>query len=237
MRRVALISDIHGNTLALRAVLERIETEGVDTVLCLGDIAATGPHPKEAVAELLRRGIRSVRGNTDDRLATAVDFSNSRGAEIERIDRWCASKLSDEERQYLSSLPMTMRDGDILLYHASPQSNTSGIAPWHSDSEVRARLGRERGLVCAGGHTHVQMLRHVDGAVLINPGSVGLPYRRDADGREYRPVLAEYAIIAESADGMDLSFRAVHYSLEDLESDVLSSGMPESDWYLSKWRR
>jgi predicted phosphodiesterase len=66
MRRVALISDIHGNAVALEAVLADIARRRVDEIVCLGDVAAGGPQPREALERLRTLGCAVVRGNADE---------------------------------------------------------------------------------------------------------------------------------------------------------------------------
>ena len=89
----------------------------------------------------------------------------------------------------------------------------------------------------AGGHVHEQFVRRVGPALVLNPGSVGLPYFRSADGSTVNPTYAEYAVIDVDDQGLAVSLRRVGYRLAALEAAVRGSGMPHADWWLSDWRQ
>ena len=100
--RVGLIADIHGNLLALDAVLADLGRAGVDRLVCLGDVAALGPQPAEVVARLRELGCPSVLGNVDawllDRSTLDADATASTMADL---TRWAASQLGGEDWAYL----------------------------------------------------------------------------------------------------------------------------------------
>jgi hypothetical protein len=126
--RVALISDLHGNLTALEAVLNDLARERPDRVLCLGDVAATGPQPRETVGRLREVGCPVVMGNADALLLEPV--SESEDEEMRRIleiDRWCSEQLSAEHLDFISGFRPTLnvaldRENDLLCFHGSPRS-------------------------------------------------------------------------------------------------------------------
>src|SRR5215469_17042356 len=111
MPKIAIIADIHGNLPALEAVLAEIAAEGVERVVCLGDVATLGPQPREVIARLRAQGCPVVMGNTDADLlalgpsagATPVDDWRN-----EEFDQWCAAQLTDDDRAYLRSFQPTI---------------------------------------------------------------------------------------------------------------------------------
>ena len=242
-RTVAIISDVHGNDVALGAALGDMFNQGVDAVVSLGDVAATGPQPNESVRRLLRGKIPSVMGNTDERILKPdpSKFNSDRGPEIPAIDKWCSQKLGHDETAFLSSFSpvLTIRLGgkEILCYHGSPASNTDVIDASTDEGVVEKTFAGFTSHLFAGGHTHVQMLRRHGSAQIINPGSVGLPYDIARDGSHYRPVRAEYAVVDVHRSSASVQFRRVSYDLDDLISSVNRTGMPHSDWWISKWKR
>ena len=122
-----------------------------------------------------------------------------------------------------------------MFYHGSPRSNLERIYPTMPDDELRGCFVGQKAGLFAGGHTHAQMLRRLDGAVVINPGSVGLPFERTSSGRILHPARAEYAMVS-SVDGvLDVELLSVSYPLLDLEKAVLKSGLPDPEQWLSTW--
>ena len=220
--RLAIISDIHGNLPALRAVLEDLARTQPDEVLVGGDLVGRGPQGSAVVAEIRSRGWPSVRGNHEDYL---LDFHNRRVPEEwwSRDEwsaaRWMTAELSDDDFRYLDSLPMTLasnRAPDLLLTHGSPRSHSEGLGPWTSDGKLEKLLGSvaERLLVCA--HTHRQMHRRLQAGDVVNVGSVGLPF--DGDTR------AQYGVFDWDGVAWEVDLRRVEYDIEEIMQIYESSG-------------
>ena len=105
MTRIALISDVHGNQIALEAVLRDLEDACVDEVLCLGDVATLGPHPSEVIGMLQRLGCKCIAGNHDAFLLhpeRVAAYTNAT-AVIEAID-WCRDHLSEKELEFVCNV-------------------------------------------------------------------------------------------------------------------------------------
>jgi len=169
--RIAVLSDIHGVLPALEAVLAEPDVRSADRVVLCGDLAA-GPQPVETLDALSALGERAIwiRGNADRELATGeTDYP---------VDAWAAAQLRPDQIERLSGLPLTVRLGDIVFCHATPRSDTeivlvdSPIARW---AEVFAGLPADVSTVACG-HTHMPFVRLVDRRLVVNPGSVGMPY-------------------------------------------------------------
>lgn len=180
---VAIISDIHGNLLALDAVLNDIEDHNIKQIICLGDIAATGPQPREVIARLKQIGCPVVMGNMDDwllepKLKERDDPAKQRTQDMEF---WASQQLTSEDHAYLASFPLTLsyelEDGKHLLaYHGSPRSYKEHIAPTMQDHDLEAALAGYQADIFIGGHTHMQMFRCHRRSLVLNPGSTGLAF-------------------------------------------------------------
>jgi predicted phosphodiesterase len=241
-RTLAIVSDVHGNSVAFKAALDDMSGLGVDAVISLGDVAATGPSPVDSVRMMVRHRIPSVMGNTDERILRpdASKFNSERGSEIPVIDEWCSKKLGAAEMARISTfkplLHVQFGSKNILCFHGSPRSNTEVIDASTAEKTIGEIFAGHATELFAGGHTHVQMLRRHGSSQIFNPGSVGLPYYIGSDGSHYRPVRAEYAIIESNGPTLSVRFRRVAYDLDELVRDVQRSGMPHSDWWTSKWK-
>ncbi len=130
--RVALISDIHGNTVALDAVLEDVARRDIDLILCLGDLAAFGPDPAGAVERIAELSCLTAVGNTDLDMTNVPDWWDDPAAvgapapteRVVAINRWCATQLSADHMGFLAGLPTTVEvdlgvAGRLLGFHGS----------------------------------------------------------------------------------------------------------------------
>lgn len=244
--RIALLSDIHGNAVALDSVLRALDSEGpVDSVVCLGDAAATGPRPREVLSALRSRGALCVMGNTDEWLLDPRPEAEGHPVKaIEEIELWDANRLDGPDREFLSAFEPTVRvemgEGrSLLAFHGSPTSNTEWLDSAASAELLDEKLSGAGGAtIMAGGHSHRQILRRHRGSILMNPGSVGLPYDRDpSTGRLYVPPWSEYALVTAEGAGLEVSFRRVPVDVGDLRASIASSGMPRADEFPGVWAR
>ncbi|MDQ3870932.1 MAG: metallophosphatase family protein [Chloroflexota bacterium] len=239
--QLALIADMHGNAVALDAVLSDISSSGIRDFVCLGDVASMGPHP----AEVLRR-VRDLRcpvvmGNADafllDPTSTSEDELRRR---VDEIDAWCAEQLSESDLDFIRTFQATATvelggGGELLCYHGSPRSFDEIIAPTTPDDELGELLGDRSADVFAGGHTHFQMYRRHLQSIVINPGSAGWAYDRTQPIDEVRMAgWAEYAVV--HTGNLSVGFRRVPYDKELVARAIAESGMPHSDWWAEEWR-
>ena len=218
--RFAAIADVHGNCLALEAVLADIKRQGVEVVVNLGD-HLSGPLEARRTAELLMRlDLPTVRGNCDRSMVETnpADLSLSDQAACAQLEQW--------HRGWLAAMPATLvfRD-DVLLCHGTPCSDTTywleRVNPdgfvrmaWHSEIEA-ATAGFNYPLMLCG-HTHIpRALRLKDGRMVVNPGSVGLPGYDHNDPVDHVMETgspdASYAILEKDAGRWSATFRQVAY--------------------------
>jgi putative phosphoesterase len=181
LSRVAVLSDIHGVLPALEAVLAEPDVRAADAVVLTGDLAS-GPLPVETLDLLESLGDRAiwVRGNADRELvrlrggADDVPYPES---------VWAATQLRPDQVARLAALPLSVTRevaglGRVLFCHATPRDDEevvlvdSALDRW---AEVFAGLDPDvRTVVC--GHTHMPYARLADRRLVVNPGSVGMPY-------------------------------------------------------------
>ena len=207
--RIAVISDIHGNRLALEAVLEDIETHGADMTLNLGDLVS-GPLEPAATADLLLEcDFPTVRGN-HERLLLAAE-----GPALVPVDRFAREDLAPRHFEWFARLPTTLAvSGDLFMCHGTPKDdNTRWLDDnWHGRETIlpdEAAVSAEaEGLdypVLLCGHTHIaRAVRLSDGRLIVNPGSVGLQMVHGSPD-------ARYAILYRHGDRWSVMLCAVPY--------------------------
>ncbi|HEX6241123.1 MAG TPA: metallophosphoesterase family protein, partial [Polyangiales bacterium] len=156
--RVVLVSDIHGNQLALEAVLRDAKLRSTDVVACLGDTASLGPHPREVLRTLRQLGGPCIMGNHDAFLLQPELVSQYTQVPVitQAID-WCRAQLGADELAFLSSFAprLTLPLGaarSLLLFHGSPSSHMRDLLATTEDETLEAELGESRASVMAGGH-------------------------------------------------------------------------------------
>lgn len=230
--RIAVLSDIHSNLVALNAVLGSLGT--VDAVWQLGDVVGYGPEPDGVVERLREVGAIGVKGNHDD-AACGGESIESFTPEARLAAEWTRSRVSDDTRSYLISLPERLEPGSrvFTLVHGSPREPLFEYL--YSASAARDCLAAFTTTYCLVGHTHVPlMLREEHGQVqarpvepgsrvgldqrraFLNPGSVGQP--RDGDPT------ASFMVIDTGA--ATVTWRRAAYDIETTQAAILTAGLP-----------
>jgi len=202
--RVAALYDVHGNVPALDAVLREVEREKPDAIVFGGDIIA-GPMPRETLERIRGLGqAQLIRGNAD---RMALEFRRGLRREPEGLEDWVAAQLSDEEAEYLESLPLTITLdveglGPTCFCHATPRDDEEIFTERDSDEVVAEMLAGtdETTVVC--GHTHMQVDRRVGRWRVVTAGSVGMPYEHEPGAR--------WALL-----GPDVDLRCTEYDREE----------------------
>ena len=240
--RVALISDLHGSEFALTAVLADIARTGVDQIVCLGDVATLGPHPREVLERVAELRCICILGNHDEFMLDErlIRSYSEEPVIVEAVD-WCRAELSQAHLNFIASFSRRFElelngSGTLLLFHGTPQSNMTDLLATTPAERVDELLGGRSATVMAGGHTHLQMLRQHRGTLLVNPGSVGLAFKEYAAGKV--PTLlahAEYAVI-DAADGdVAVSLRRVPLDKAELRQAAGAVAHPLKAWMLKSY--
>ena len=239
--RLALIADIHGNLPALDAVLAELEREGVDNVVCLGDISI-GPQPVETLERVRALDCPVILGNWDAWLVEGMPrFDGGQlGEVLGDTCAWAGSRLSPEQRDLLTSfapaVELELPDGEQLLaFHGSPRSFEDAIFATTPDDELEEMLDGRSALVHAGGHTHFQLVRRFGESLLVNPGSIGLPFRRALPGIMEVAPWAEYGLLRYEDGRVSVELRRTPFDLEAFLTAMRESGMPHSEWWAARW--
>ena len=212
--RVAALYDIHGNLPALDAVLAEVDA---DVIVIGGDFAA-GAWPSETVERLrsLAGDVRFIRGNADRELATPPGESKLAGAPQEVL-AWTRAQLSDDQLDFLGSLPLTETIdvdglGSVVFCHATPRDDDELLTRISPDERWDAALAEADADVVVCGHTHIQFDRRIGDTRVVNAGSVGMPYENEPG--------AYWTLL-----GPDVDFRRTEYE----PGDIAGSGFPD-EW-------
>ena len=183
-RQVAVLSDVHGVRPALESVLAEPEVASADRIVLTGDLAA-GPQPRQTLDLLASLGDRAVwiRGNADRELVQLA--RGEVGTVPDPIAPWAAAQLRADQVALLAGLPLTANVevaglGLALFCHATPRDDEevvladSRLERW---ADVLCSVALEVAAVVCG-HTHMPFCRLAHGRLVVNPGSVGMPYGR-----------------------------------------------------------
>ena len=230
--RIAIISDVHSNLVALEAVLADAEGRGADAIWNLGDTVGYGPDPNSVVARLAEAGAVSVLGNHDAAATGRIgtEWFNRLAAEAAE---WTRDHLEPETAAYLGSLSEVAREGDWSLAHGTLREPI-----WEyliTEEAAEGHFERQETPYSAVGHTHVPLRvergeRGVEGSapaegktvalgegpLCINPGSVGQP--RDGDPR------ASYALV--DGDEGTVTHHRVTYDVAKTQRRMADAGLP-----------
>lgn len=217
---VAVLSDSHGVLPALDAVLAEPDVQAADRIVLTGDIAA-GPQPVQVLDRLMSLSDKViwVRGNTDREL---VALAAGGSTDIpDPIAPWAAGQLRPDQLELLAGLPHPVSVpvagfGDVLCCHGSPRSDDEVVlVDTRLSRWAEALEGAPGTVVC--GHTHMPFVRLVDRRLVVNPGSVGMPYGSTG---------AHWALLAGGA----VQLRRSTYDIEAAREQIRrTSGYPDVD--------
>jgi len=236
--RYALLSDIHANLAALRAVFADIDNRAnIDAIYHLGDLTGYAPWPNEVVELLRERRIPGIAGNYDSTVATDYKHCGCRAdspreEELSHLSyEWTRSHVAPETKEYLASLPFRVdirplgghvSGPTIILIHGNQTLNTVYVTDDRPDSflEKMARdIGARGGDIIAFGHTHKPWQRVVGGTQFVNTGSVGRP--KDGDWR------ACYVLLSVEESGSRIEFVRVSYDVDEAADAIRVSDLPD----------
>ena len=235
--KVALIADIHSNMVALEVVLAEIERIQPDTVVCLGDAVSIGAQPHECLAALRKLGCLMVLGNADSWVLNPKPDPNANEdrRKVDEMDRWNADQLSDEDWSFLRSFERNVTvplpgGEELLAYHGSPSDFTERITAKTPASTLDFHFRNRQPLVCAGGHTHIQLVRRYRSSYVLNPGSVGMAYDPYPPGEEAKNApWAEFAVVEVTDGRVDLRLLRTPFDVKRWVSVLRDSGLPHAD--------
>lgn len=241
--KVALISDIHGNHVALETVLRDLEKQKPDKLICLGDVATIGPQPKQVVETLQSLDCILIQGNHDAAILNPqkADDYNIHSALHENLD-WVISQLAPADISFFERFKFTYEmdlgcSKSLFCFHASPKANTDIILATTPIETLDNLMENKNADVMAGGHTHMQMLRKFHDRLLVNPGSVGTSFAEPPPNS--LPILSpwvEYAIVESQNGSIRVNLHRLPMDAEAVYEAVRSSSMPNGEWWLEQYR-
>lgn len=230
--KYAIISDLHANMEALEAVLARIEQIGVDQIVCLGDVVGYNACPNECVDLISQQGIPTICGN-HDAVACGLDEPWGFNPVALAAALWTREALTDENAEWLKTLPDTLEFEAFLAAHGAPSDRDIYLFTWEDVLPHLQRIEEMGHSVCFFGHTHNPGIFARDGVFtadedpgfhidegkcfLINPGSVGQP--RDGDPR------AAFGLL-DTGTNLYKMIR-VDYPIKEAAERIIAAGLPE----------
>ncbi|HEX6178715.1 MAG TPA: metallophosphoesterase family protein [Thermoanaerobaculia bacterium] len=234
--RALIVSDLHANAAALRAVFSRLRRKSIDEIICLGDFVGYGAEPNQVLDAMRNARARKVyiRGN-HDRAAAGFDDAGAFNAAARDAVFWTRDHLSGPNRQFLRNLQIgPFRHGDAILCHGSPYDEDEYVFTEFHAAQILASLDATLILY---GHTHLPAVFSVDrdsevlGTLvrgeatfkldperryLVNPGSVGQPRDRNPD--------ASCAVL--DTKRRTVQFFRVPYDREKTQQAIVKAGLP-----------
>ena len=237
--RIAILSDIHGDTTALKAVIANARALGATEYWLLGDILLPGPG-REDLFELLDAIpiTAAVRGNWDDCVLEALDgeygLEDPQEIQLLRLTQYLMEGLDPKRIDWLRSLPLVEKKEvngiRFSLTHNLPEKNYGGDLRPANVTENFDQLLDDQTDMAIYGHVHKQLLRYgSQGQQILNPGTIGMPY---FDWEPIQNHRAQYALIDVEEDGVtNLQFRKVAYDYEGELQDAKDKGLPFIEMY------
>ena len=246
--RIIVLSDVHGNCLALETVVEDAKKKGFDQIVCNGDMIQSGPQPHETVQLLRELKYPVVMGNSDAWLLTGIEtdahlISEERRKKLDIVREWSLGKLNDEDRAFINSFQPTVivelgGDKHLLAFHGSPTSFDQALLPSTPEDEFQEILKPYAGHILTGGHTHLQFTRRLRDSqnFFFNPGSVGVAVNPEhTNEQNLLDPWAEYAILTIEEFNTRLEFVRVILDMDKMTEIYRASDRPFADEMMDQY--
>ncbi len=210
--KIAFISDIHSNLIALEEVLSSI---GKIRTICLGDLVGYNPFPNEVVEIIKERKITCIMGNHDYAVLTGdVAWFNPIAA---KAILWTRKILKKENFEFLGKLKTSFIEDGIYCVHGSPLNPLEEyVFPDYPTTLLKEFLRIAKTKIIAIGHTHMPFVRYLEDGIIFNAGSVGQP--RDGDPR------ACYAVFDTKNENVEIV--RVEYNIDKVAKEIVKAGLP-----------
>ena len=248
--RLVVLSDVHGNCLALVTVLEDVKKTGYDHIVCNGDMIQSGPQPHETVQLLREMKCSIVMGNSDAWLMTGVEtdahlIAEERRKKLDIVRAWSLSKLNEEDRAFINAFQptVTVESGhrrNLLAFHGSPTSFDQFLLPSTPEDEFQEILKPYAKDILTGGHMHLQYTRRLRDSqnFFFNPGSVGVAYNHEQSGdKGFLDPWAEYAILTVQKSHVHLEFVRVPLDMDKMAEIYRQSDRPFANEAMGQYTR
>jgi putative phosphoesterase len=234
MSGLALISDIHGNTQALRAVLADVRVRGIEAVYCLGDLVGYGPDPNGVIDLIRSESIPTIMGNYDDGVGWERGDCGCfyATADAKRVGEasyaFTVGEVTDDRKAFLRDLPRERHiavDGiAVHLVHGSPRKINEYLLRDRDERTFLRLAEAETDDVLVFGHTHDPWWRMIGGVLFVNVGSVGRP--KDGDPRAMYTLLRTSKQTGGDSPPVEVEAARVAYDVEATASGIEAVGLP-----------
>jgi putative phosphoesterase len=225
--RIAVVTDIHGNLTALEAVIADLENVAPDVVVQGGDLVAAGHRPVDVLDRVRALGWHGIQGNTDEMLWRPELYDQFMRDLPKLAHVWhmvfelqapaTRDALGADRIAWLKHMPPSWIDHNLGVVHASPGNLWRSPMANATDDELAQTYGPLGTGITAYGHIHVPFIRHTGRCLVVNCGSVGMPF--DGDPR------ASYLIVDQGKPEV----RRVAYDVEREVQGLLRSGYPDAE--------
>lgn len=228
--RIAILSDLHGNSVAGVATLAAIDAANPDEVYCLGDLVGYGPFPNETTHLIHQRGIPAIMGNYDDGVGFDRDDCGCAYTDEDEEARgqeslmWTRARTTNENKSFLRTLAPEIRleiDGVRLrLVHGSPRRMNEYLFEDRDQRSLERIAASADCDVLVFGHTHKPWVRDIGGVRFVNDGSVGKP--KDGDRR------AAWALLTIKDGAVAVEIKRVAYDIATVAAAIRAAdGLPD----------
>ena len=245
--RIGVMSDIHGNCVALDAVLADVEAHPVDRWVCLGDTLQGGPQPREVAERLQELGCPVVLGNADAFILDADVGEESaagtaREQQLRLVRSWTLEQIGESGVELVRTFVPTIdidlgTAGTFLCFHGGPSDFNTVLLPGATSDVLRAELGPQGARTMCGGHTHQQWSVSLDGWTFFNPGSVGLGYNSHLPPDRFHFFdEAEFAVLHIDDYRVDIEFLRVGFDVDEFDRASKANGHPEAATLAARFR-
>ncbi len=236
-RKIAVMSDVHGNILALDAVLKDIEKRGISEIINLGDCISGPLEPTKTADRLIKENIICIRGNNESGLINSKEESQ-KSATFKYVENMLTNEIVDWIRRMPGEL---VYDSEIYACHGTPESDKIYLLEHLGQNEVSIKEEAEIQTIISHviqpvilcGHSHLPgIVRLLDGRLIVNPGSVGLPAYSDNQPVYHEMVSgsphAKYAILTKKDNIWEAEKISVVYDWESAAKRASENG--RDDW-------
>jgi putative phosphoesterase len=241
--RIAFLSDIHANFVALKAVLADLDARNVDQVISLGDTVTMGPQPLEVLTKLKELKCVCIKGNHDAAVLDPAQAARYQIADHLLPDlQWCIGQLLHEDLEFIKSFRATYefklpKGVSVLCFHGSPRSTTDLIQATTPPEELDELFAGQTSDIFIGGHSHIQMHRRYGDKLFLNSGSVGNAFKYAYSPGSIPSLLpwAEYTILSQDGNSLDVDLRRVYYDTDELMKLTSNSDLPGAKWWMNQF--
>lgn len=225
---IAFISDIHGNLPALKAVVADAKAQGVNKIICAGDVTGNGPFPNEVCSYLEENNIPTISGNYDCKVLDVIKHGKSAASTLQKKKKelliWTAKHTRKSVQHFLESLPTSIQEEmpggrKLLVVHGSPISNDDDIYPSITAMGLKAKLGDVHPDILVCGHTHIPFVKRLASLLIVNCGSAGQP----VDG-DIRP---SYAIVSVDEATVHCHIVRFDYDVVEIITALKKTSLPK----------